>query len=293
MSANGYSSSKLSLSTGNAAANGASNDHSSRNYTLGRKTADSSSHSNKNPFNSVTASIASPTSASSAFGLGTGAFASFGASKTPKTPGTGLDFGALGMGNKPSTAAKEPAKDGDQAEARLSKTSGTDPQTAVSAPSEALAPRTTVDTWVFWCRPPMQKNNGYAVKYEDTISSMAKFNTDLDFVAIFGHLKHPSEMPIVWEYHLFKEGIRPIWEDEENRKGGKWVIRLAKGVADRCWENLQFNLVADSWGELGEEICGGVVSMRSGEDVLSLWLRDANSGKNLKIRYVPSSLILG
>jgi len=260
---------------------------------MGRKTADSSSHSNKNPFNSVAASIASPTSASSAFGLGTGAFASFGASKTPKTPGTGLDFGALGMGNKPSTTGKEPAKDIEQTEAKLSKTSITEPQPGTPAPSEGLAPRTTVDTWVFWCRPPMQKNNGYAVKYEDTISSMAKFNTDLDFVAIFGHLKHPSEMPIVWEYHLFKEGIRPIWEDEENRKGGKWVIRLAKGVADRCWENLQFNLVADSWGELGEEICGGVVSMRSGEDVLSLWLRDANSGKNLKIRYVLLRSLFG
>lgn len=137
----------------------------------------------------------------------------------------------------------------------------------------------------------MQKNNGY-VKYEDSISSIAKFNTDLDFVTIFRHLAHPSDMPIVWEYHLFKEGIRPIWEDEENRKGGKWVIRLAKGVADRCWENLQFNLVADAWGELGEEICGGVVSMRSGEDVLSLWLRDANSGKNLKIKYVHTVSLL-
>jgi translation initiation factor 4E len=129
----------------------------------------------------------------------------------------------------------------------------------------------------------MPKNNGY-VKYEDTIHSMLKFNTDVDFVRAFRHLKHASDMPIVWEYHLFKEGIRPIWEDKENKSGGKWVLKLVKGVADRYWETLQFSLIRDAWGELGEEICGGVVSMRSGEDVISLWLRDATSGRNLKIK---------
>ena len=187
--------------------------------------------------------------------------------------------------------SKNPAEKGPkEVESKPSKTSLSETKTAANLPSEPLAKTETVDTWVIWCRPPMQKSNGQQVPYEDTIHPMLKFNTEEDFCLAFKHLKHPSDLPIVWEYHLFKEGIRPIWEDKENKNGGKWVIRVKKGVADRYWEILQMSLVDNCWGDLGEEICGGVVSMRSGEDILSLWLRDAASGRNLKIKCVyPSS----
>ncbi|CAJ0949113.1 unnamed protein product [Ranitomeya imitator] len=38
------------------------------------------------------------------------------------------------------------------------------------------------------------------------------------------------------DFHLFKEGIKPMWEDDANKNGGKWIIRLRKGLASRCWE---------------------------------------------------------
>jgi translation initiation factor 4E len=36
------------------------------------------------------------------------------------------------------------------------------------------------------------------------------------------------------DYHLFKEGIKPAWEDTHNARGGLWMMRLKKGLASRC-----------------------------------------------------------
>ncbi len=66
-------------------------------------------------------------------------------------------------------------------------------------------------------------------------------------------------------------------------------MRLKKGVSDRYWEDLLLAIVGDQFAEAGEEVCGAVLSVRSGEDVLSVWTR-IDGGRNIKIRCVgPSS----
>jgi len=72
------------------------------------------------------------------------------------------------------------------------------------------------------------------------------------------------------DIHLFKEGIRPLWEDDANKNGGKWIVRLKKGLANRCWENLILAILGEQF-MVGEEICGAVVSCRYQEDLISIW----------------------
>jgi len=136
-------------------------------------------------------------------------------------------------------------------------------------------------TWVFWVRPPVQKT-GTFVEYEKTLHSLLKFSNVNDFGLAFKSQKRPSNLPVVTDKHLFKDGIRPIWEDDDNKNGGKWELRLKKGIADRYWEETQFALVGDMFDD-SEEICGAVISMRNGEDILSMWLRNDNN-KNVRIR---------
>lgn len=276
------STSKLSLSTGAPSTNGTlpSSDNPTPKYTLGRKHGDTSSHSNKNPFNAMspsTTSLASPTTgASSAFGLGSGAFASFGASKTPKTPGGALDFSSvIGGAGKTPTAEKQ-MKD---LISKSSKASLTDRRNTPQIPAHALR-----HSWVFWFRPPISKSNGF-VEYEKTLHPMAGFGSAEDFLSVYRYMKRPSTLPLVSDYHIFKKGIRPVWEDDENKKGGKWIVRLKKGVADRYWEDLVFAIVGDQFAEASEEVCGAVLSVRNGEDILSIWTRN-DGGRVLKIRYV-------
>jgi translation initiation factor 4E len=137
---------------------------------------------------------------------------------------------------------------------------------------------------VFWFRPPISKANGY-IDYEKTLYPMATCDTVEDFFEIYRHLNRPSTLPLVSDYHLFKKGVRPIWEDDENKKGGKWIVRLKKGVADRYWEDLLLAMIGDQFFEASDEVCGAVLSVRNGEDILSIWTR-TDGGRVLKIRYV-------
>ena len=60
-----------------------------------------------------------------------------------------------------------------------------------------------------------------------------------DFWRLYVHLRRPvDERPTVCDYHVFREGIRPMWEDEANVNGGKWIVRLKKGLAARYWEDV-------------------------------------------------------
>lgn len=104
---------------------------------------------------------------------------------------------------------------------------------------------------------------------------------------IYSHLRKPRNLPHVSDYHLFKQGIRPVWEDNENRKGGKWILRLKKGVSTRYWEDLVLAIIGDQFGDVGDDVCGAVLSIRNAEDVLSVWTR-TDTAVTLKIRYVLS-----
>lgn len=58
------------------------------------------------------------------------------------------------------------------------------------------------------------------------------------------------------------------WQCPSNMNGGKWKLRLRKGVMDRCWENLLLAVVGEMF-DVGDEICGIVVCVRN-QVVLSL-----------------------
>lgn len=250
-----------------------------------------SSHGGRNPFNAIPPTtpggLASPTTGgSTAFGLGSGAFASFGsATKTPKTPGTAFDFKSAAMvPNAPATPVEKRDKPVSKIVNSIRKESistNTIPEDAsgYSAPLDLAVPWPLKYTWTVWYRPPTPKNTDY----EKSIVAMCKFGTAQEFWKVFTHLKRPSTLPSVSDYHVFKQGIRPVWEDEENKRGGKWIMRLKKGVADRYWEELLMALVGDQFMEAGEEVCGFVLSVRSGEDVFSIWTKN-DGGRNIKIR---------
>ncbi|EDS36836.1 eukaryotic translation initiation factor 4e type [Culex quinquefasciatus] len=71
-----------------------------------------------------------------------------------------------------------------------------------------------------------------------------------------------------------KSGIKPMWEDPGNVRGGKWVIRLKKNKIDRAWENVCMAMLGEQF-LVGPEICGVVLSTQFPEDLLSIWNRTA------------------
>jgi translation initiation factor 4E len=103
--------------------------------------------------------------------------------------------------------------------------------------------------------------------YESAIKTIATVATVEEFWMVYDYLKRPNDIPstnaMTTEYHLFRAGIKPVWEDTNNAAGGKWMIRLPKGLASRYWEEILLALVgAQFHGVADGEVCGAVLSIR-------------------------------
>ncbi|GAO49119.1 hypothetical protein G7K_3277-t1 [Saitoella complicata NRRL Y-17804] len=148
------------------------------------------------------------------------------------------------------------------------------------SPSQIHPLRHSFTFW-FMHRAPGQK----LTNYENSMRRIASFSSVEDFWAIYSHLMRPDGMPHISDIHLFRHGVRPVWEDELNMNGGKWIVRLRKGLASRYWEELVMAIVGDQFHDVGDELCGAVLSIRNQEDILSVWNKTANLGRaNLRIR---------
>jgi len=122
--------------------------------------------------------------------------------------------------------------------------------------------------------------------YEKNIKKIGSFKTIEDFWSYYGHLVRPNDLPNSSDYLLFKKGIRPIWEDEYNAQGGKWIVRLQKRLASRYWEDLVLAVLGEQFN-VGEEICGIVISIRFQEDIISVWNRNADN-QEAKLRILQT-----
>jgi len=108
--------------------------------------------------------------------------------------------------------------------------------------------------------------------FHQNLKLIGRFGSVEQFWRFYSHLVRPGELSSHSDFHLFKMGIKPMWEDDANKLGGKWIVRLRKGLSSRCWENLVLAMLGEQF-MVGEEICGAVVSVRFQEDIISIWNR--------------------
>lgn len=108
--------------------------------------------------------------------------------------------------------------------------------------------------------------------YENSIKPINTVHTVEEFWATYNYLRRPNDLSSTTDYHCFREGVKPTWEDPANAKGGKWIVRLPKGLASRYWEEVVLALIGGQFPGVPEgEITGLVISIRYSEDILGIW----------------------
>lgn len=114
-----------------------------------------------------------------------------------------------------------------------------------------------------------------------------------DFWAIYSHLVRSSDLTPSTTYSLFRHPISPTWEHPSHQTGGKWSAHLRKHVSTRLWEQLILALIGDAFSDLGDdEVTGVTLSIKNGEDVLSIWNRHGNDGrKGLGIKRILKEIV--
>lgn len=83
--------------------------------------------------------------------------------------------------------------------------------------------------------------------YIQALRLVGQVGTVEQWWALYSHIVRLQEIPAHRDLHLFKKGIKPMWEDAANKKGGKWVIRLRKEQAARAWENLCMAMLGEQF----------------------------------------------
>ena len=159
--------------------------------------------------------------------------------------------------------------------------------------------------WVFW---EQAREEEPCASYNELTREIASISSVLDFWRVFSSIPQPSELlspsdstrppSTVGSYMLFKEGVRPEWEDKANSDGGHFQFTLSlttvrKGdlppsvsslaLLDEFWNNLILAMIGGVLAEEGavtglrlvDKLRGNKNGNRSGGHLrVELWFRD-------------------
>ena len=133
--------------------------------------------------------------------------------------------------------------------------------------------------WVLWYDNPRLAPPGSS--WKDNLQKCGTFDNVGDFWSIFNNVKPASQLPLNSNYHIFREGVEPMWEDPENKNGGKFVLTIPKkdsqsGRCDEWWLYTVLSVIGETLDVGGNEVCGAVVSIRKSQDRIALWLKSSN-----------------
>nr|XP_043631134.1 eukaryotic translation initiation factor [Erigeron canadensis] len=129
--------------------------------------------------------------------------------------------------------------------------------------------------WTFWVDNQSKPKQGVA--WGNNLRNVYTFDTVEEFWCLYDKVFKPSKLQINADFHLFKAGIEPKWEDPECANGGKWTVTSSttrKPDFETMWLETLMALIGEQF-ENADEICGVVASVRQRQDKLSIWTKNA------------------
>ncbi|CAD7674417.1 unnamed protein product [Nyctereutes procyonoides] len=104
--------------------------------------------------------------------------------------------------------------------------------------------------YTFWYSRRTPGHPTSSQSYEQNIKQIGTFASVEQFWRFYSHMVRPGDLTGHSDFHLFKEGIKPIWG----------MMQIKMGLASHCWENLILAV-------LGEQFM---------EDIISIWNKTAS-----------------
>ena len=137
-------------------------------------------------------------------------------------------------------------------------------------------------------------------EYEDNLKKLAEFETLEEFWSIFQYMKKPDDCKPGIEFQLFKDQIKPAWEDENNKQGGRISIKLRKNYSTLVWEESVLAFIGNTFPEeVKEQINGIVINCKKDFNMLQLWIKNFKEDvaslveKNIReVLQIPNEVVL-
>ena len=118
--------------------------------------------------------------------------------------------------------------------------------------------------------------------YEARLEHLAVIDDVRKFWNVFNNFTIHS-LALRDSIHLFHKGVRPIWEDPRNTRGGSWTFRVPKDKAEDFWreicmmaigEQLQNAVYDEKKRVFRDDICGVSLGVRFNSMLVQIWNRD-------------------
>jgi translation initiation factor 4E len=129
-------------------------------------------------------------------------------------------------------------------------------------------------------------------EYESQVKKIAEFETIEDFWAIFQHLRKPDSCKQGIEFQLFKMPIKPMWEDEGNKNGGRLTLKLRKNYTTIIWEEMILAFIGGIFSDKMKEEINGIVFVSKKEfNTLQIWFKTYDKKLNAELEQCIRDLI--
>ncbi|CZR56007.1 probable translation initiation factor eIF-4E [Phialocephala subalpina] len=131
-----------------------------------------------------------------------------------------------------------------------------------------------MNKWTLWfTKPPSGKGDNW----NDLLKEVITFNSVEEFWGVYNNIAPVSELALKSDYHLFKQGVRPEWEDLQNKHGGKWSYQFKEKrnvPIDDLWLHVMLSAIGETLEEEEDgELMGVVVNVRKGFYRIGVWTR--------------------
>jgi len=157
--------------------------------------------------------------------------------------------------------------------------------------------------WVLWYDGGAAKKIT-AQTWGDNLKKVYTFSTVEDFWSLWNNIKAAGDLPAGSNYHIFKIGVEPKWEDKANSHGGKWLATVKNNQRGTSLNQMWLGVVLAAIGcafDYDEEVNGLVVSIRKGLDKIALWTKTGDKEevcKRIGVQFreflgLPSTITLG
>ncbi|KAF3918830.1 hypothetical protein ABW20_dc0101049 [Dactylellina cionopaga] len=155
-----------------------------------------------------------------------------------------------------------------------------DQLTVFHSPENFTVKHPLMNKWTLWfTRPPSGSGKS---DWADSLKEVVTFDSVEEFWGIYNNITKTSDLALKSDYHLFKVGIRPEWEDPANKHGGKWAYQFKEKRAvpiDELWLHTMLAAIGETLEkEADHEVMGVVVNVRKGFYRIGLWTKSTGTG---------------
>ena len=128
------------------------------------------------------------------------------------------------------------------------------------------------DKWTLWAHLPHDTNWTF-----ESYIRILTFNTVEEIIMLLETL--PNEIITNCMLFIMRDGIKPMWEDPKNVKGGCFSYKINNKNVVSIWKNLSYSLVGESLTEQSSArpaINGITISPKKNFCIVKIWFSNCN-----------------